>query len=107
MTLGALATLGELVGFLLASYGLLRQSFADLSKPRPYGEGTYGEGTFGGAPSRAVRAALSLGRALRLLPHDRELTVTGKRNNALMAVAGVIVGALSLALELGVAVWAC
>lgn len=103
MTLGTVAIVGELVGFLLASYGLLRQSFVDLEAPRPFGEGRYGEGSFGGGPSATTRVALWFGKAIGLLPKGR-LTVSDKQRNALYAVFGVLIGAASLILELGVAI---
>lgn len=37
----------EVLGFVLLSYGLLRQSFADVAAGRPYGAGAYGTETFG------------------------------------------------------------
>ncbi len=42
----------QVSGFLFASYGVLRASFADLGQPRGFGEGRFGEGTFGGGPIR-------------------------------------------------------
>ena len=95
----AWATAGELLGFLMAAYGLLRQSFADLAKDRPFGEGRFGEGPFGDN-SRVTQALVWVGKQLRLLPADRQLTLTDLKRNAALAIAGVLVGAGSLGFEL-------
>lgn len=94
----AAATLG-LVGFALASYGVLRESFAELSKGRPYGEGRYGEGAYGG-PGRYAFRLVAFGVVLRLLPGDQKLTVTDRHRNAAFAIAGVTLGAVALVAQL-------
>src|SRR3989475_13327136 len=43
----------QFVGFFLASYGVLRESFANLAQEPGFAEGRYGEGTFGGVLSRS------------------------------------------------------
>jgi hypothetical protein len=48
---GLLATVLQLAGLLCGSYGVLRESFANLAQARPFGEGRYGEGTYGGTPT--------------------------------------------------------
>ena len=94
------ATLAELIGFLLAAYGLFRQSFADLSEPRPSGEGRYGEGTYGGGLTRFENALVRFGLLLRLLPPDRKLTTVDKKRNAALAIVGVLIGAVALGYEI-------
>ena len=101
MSAAGWVTLAELLGFLLAAYGLLRESFAALSKSRAFGEGRYGEGEYGGCPSRMERNLVRLGLILRLLAPDRELTLTDRRRNAALAVAGVLISALALLCEVG------
>lgn len=94
-------TLLQLVGLALASFGLLRESFADLAKERPYGEGRFGEGEFGGAPSSGLTAGLiAVATTIRLLPKDEALTDTDRKQNAASAVAGVIVLFVATSVEL-------
>lgn len=93
------ATAAELIGFLLAAYGLIRQSFADLAENRPFGEGRFGEGTFGGVPSSFATAIIAIGLMLRLLPPDRKLTATDRKRNAVLAICGILIGVLALAFE--------
>jgi hypothetical protein len=97
MTPMAWVSLAELCGFLLAAYGLVRQSFSELSSRRPHGEGRFGEGGYGGSPSEPVGLLLKWGVALRLLPRDHELTITDHKRNAALAIVGVTLGAGALA----------
>lgn len=87
-------------GFALGSYGVLRESFADLSALRSHGEGRYGEGPYGGRPSVPQDRLVRIGVALRLLPGDRALTVTDRSRNAAAAIAGVLLIGLSIVLDL-------
>jgi len=103
ISLPTLAAVGQLIGVLLGSYGLLRESFADLAHERPYGEGRFGEGTFGGGPSRPVRCLVEVGIRLRLLPRDRQLSLTDRKRNAAFAIAVLIVLIFSMLVELSVA----
>ena len=86
----------ELLGVILGAYGVLRESFADLSVVRPYDEGRYGEGPFGGQPTPADQRWIRLAVFLRLLPSDRSLTITDRRRNATMAIVGVVVLVVSM-----------
>ena len=97
-------TAGELVGVLLASYGLIRESFASLAEPRPFGEGRFGEGTYGGTPSPSQRGLVAFAVWAWLLPRDGKLTLTDRKRNALFAIMGTILAAVSLTIELIVAV---
>ena len=85
---------------LLVSYGLLRESFKVLAEERPFGEGRYGEGEFGGVPSRVVRLIVSVGTAVKLLPRDRQLTLTDQKRNAALAVAGVIIIVIAMVVDI-------
>lgn len=95
-------TAGELAGVLLASYGLIRESFADLTEKRDYGEGRFGEGPYGGAPSPSwfTRGVLRIATAVRLLPPDHTLTLTDRQRNAVLAIAGTGVAVAALIVEL-------
>ena len=93
-------TFGELVGVLLASYGLIRESFADLGAPEGYGEGRFGEGGYGGTPTRTQSALVSFAIRVRLLPSDGKLTLTDRKRNAFLAISGTVIAALSLLAEL-------
>ena len=88
--------LGELIGMLLASYGLLRESFAGLAASRPFGEGRMGEGPYGGAPTVPERRFVRVGVWLGVLPRDGKLTLTDRKLNAKVAIAGVFIGAVAL-----------
>lgn len=93
----------ELVGVLVGSYGLVREAFATLAQARPHGEGRYGEGPYGGSSSRVVSTLLSVGRVLKLIPRDGNLTLTDRKLNAALAVAGVLMVVVSLVAELALA----
>lgn len=97
---GILPTVGELCGVALGAYGLLRESFADLAAERPFGEGRYGEGAYGGRPSRIVRGLVRVGVWARLLPPDRQMTVTDRKRNAALAITGLFILMLSMAGDL-------
>ena len=97
MMLSTLAVVGELTGLVLGSYGLLRECFATLAEPRHLSEGRFGEGKYGGGPASWL---VNVGVKIHLLPHDRQLTLTKRRRNASLAVAGVLIVAASLLLEL-------
>ena len=88
----------QVSGFLFASYGVLRASFADLGKIG-FGEGLFGEGT-GGGPTKLQRVLLNVGLQIRLIPTDQVLTVTDKRRNAAWAIAGVALLGFSIVLDL-------
>jgi len=89
---------------LLASYGLIRESFADLAERRPYGEGRYGEGAYGGAPTPTQSSLVSMAIRVRLLPKDGKLTLTDRKRNATLAISGSVIAALSLLAELILAI---
>ena len=89
-----------MVGVLLASYGLIRESFADLGEPRPYGEGRCGEGPYGGGPTQTQGFLVSFAKRIHLLPTDGKLTLTDRKRNALLAISGTAIAALSLLVEL-------
>lgn len=94
----------ELVGVVLGAYGVLRESFADLAVARPYGEGRYGKGTYGGHPSLAIQRLIRVAVWLRLLPRDRNLTITDRRRNAAAAVIGLLMLVLAMLTDIAV-VW--
>ncbi len=95
-------TASELVGLLLASYGLIRESFASLGQPRPYGEGRFGEGPYGGAPPHWATPLVTVATRLHLLPRDGALTITDRRRNAALAILGTLVAVLALAVDFGI-----
>jgi hypothetical protein len=97
-------TAGELAGVILASYGLIRESFADLAEPRGFDEGRYGEGAFGGVPGPITHHFVLFAIWARLLPHDGKLTLTDRKRNAALAISGSVIAAMSLLVELILAV---
>jgi hypothetical protein len=90
----------QFVGFFLASYGVLRESFANLAQERGFGEGRYGEGTFGGVLSRSEQFLVNLGTKVRFLPADRALTLEDRKRNAAWAIGGITLIALSMLFDL-------
>jgi len=90
----------QFVGFFLASYGVLRESFANLAQERGFGEGRYGEGPFGGVLSWSEQFLVNLGTKVRFLPADRALTLTDRKRNAAWAIGGIALVALSMLLDL-------
>ncbi|HEU4693394.1 MAG TPA: hypothetical protein VFS23_33755 [Vicinamibacterales bacterium] len=93
------------MGFLLVSYGLLRQSFTDLAEKRGFGEGRYGEGPYGGGLTAVQRWLVSFGKSVRLLSNDESLTLTDRKKNAALAIAGVISVVSSFGLDLVSRIW--
>lgn len=87
-------------GFILVSYGVLRESFADLAQQRGYGEGRFGEGSYGGGLNSLQERLVNLGVRLRLLSGDRTLTITDRKRNAACAIAGVLLLGISIVLDL-------
>lgn len=96
----ALWVISQASGFVLASYGVLRESFANLAQQRGFGEGRFGEGTYGGGPTRTEEFLLSVGIKTRLLPGDRALTITDRKRNAAWAIAGVLLLGASILFDL-------
>lgn len=90
----------QVVGFFLVSYGLLRQSFADLATKRGFGEGRYDEGTYGGGLTAFEERLISFGKRVGLLPKDQALTLTDRKKNAALAIAGTIFIISSFGLDL-------
>jgi hypothetical protein len=90
----------QAVGFLLVSYGLLRQSFAELAAKRGFGEGRFGEGLFGGGLTALEERLVSFGKWVGLLPNDEALTLTDRKKNAARAIAGVVLVVSSFGLDL-------
>ena len=97
MDLTSIIPVAELLGFFLASFGVLRESFADLAEERVFGEGRYGEGEYGGS-SKGVLVIVKVGVLVRLLPGDRQLTLTDRRRNAALAISGVLLAGVGLVL---------
>lgn len=97
---GLVAVILQLSGLICASYGVLRESFADLAQARGYGEGRYGEGAYGGGPTGVQEVLIMFGTKTGLLPADRTLTVTDRKTNAAWAIAGVLLAVLGTMIDL-------
>lgn len=87
-------------GFVLVSYGLLRESFKDLAEKKGFGEDRYGEGPYSGGYTITQKALISFAMKIRLLPADQTLTLTDRKANAAMAISGVLLTACSIVLDL-------
>lgn len=90
----------QLSGLVCASYGVLRESFADLAQPKGVGEGRFGEGTFGGGPTALQEVLINVGTKTGLLPSDKTLTIDDKKANAALAIAGVLLAVLGTIIDL-------
>lgn len=90
----------QVAGFVLASYGLLRQSFSEISQKGGFGEGRYGEGPYGGGLNALQYRLVAFGILVRLLPGDKELTLTDRKRNAACAIAGVALLAAAMLLDI-------
>jgi hypothetical protein len=97
---GLLAGLLQLAGLVCASYGVLRESFADLAQPKGFGDGRFGEGTFDGSPTGVQQALITLGTKTGLLPSDKTLTIDDKKANAAWAIGGVLLAVLGTVVDL-------
>ncbi len=90
----------QVVGFIFASYGVLRESFADIATKTGFGEGRFGEGPYGGGLTGLEEVVVKVGKAIGLLPGDRTLTVVDRKRNATFAVVGVLLIGASIALDI-------
>ena len=92
--------ISQISGFLFASYGVLRESFADMAQSRGFGEGRFGEGANGGDVTKIQELLVVIGTRSGLLPDDRILTMTDRKRNASWAIAGVILIGFSIVFDL-------
>ena len=83
-------------GYLFASFGIMRESFASLAQLRGFGEDRFGEGPFGGGLTTGENRLVRPGLKIRLLPADRELAIDDRKRNAALAVAGVFLVGLPI-----------
>jgi hypothetical protein len=60
--------ISQVLGFFLTSYGVLRESFADLAQPEGFGEERAGEGPFGGGLTNTEKCLVNFGVRVGLLP---------------------------------------
>lgn len=95
-----MSTLGQIAGTALMGYGLVRNGLALLAEKRTYNEGRYGEGSYGGDLSGLESRLVSLGVWARLLPEDRQLTLTDRKRNTIVMLLGFAVLLMSMLLEL-------
>ncbi len=90
-----------ILGFVFASYGVLRESFSALAQQQGTGEGRSDESSTGEGLSKTEASLFSFGLKAGLLRSDRSLTMTDRKKNAAWAVAGVILVGLSIVFGLG------
>ncbi len=90
----------QIAGFIFASYGVLRESFADIATRTGFGEGRFGEGPYGGGLTRLDEVVVKVGTAIGLLPGDRTLTIADRKRNATFAVVGVLLIGASIILDI-------
>ena len=95
-----LYTLCQVLGFALTSYGVLRESFADLASKTGFGEGRFGEGPYGGGLSKGEELIVKAATTIGLLPGDQTLTITDRKRNAVFAIVGVCFIAITIVWDL-------
>jgi hypothetical protein len=90
----------QVVGFIFASYGVLRESFANIATKTGFGDGRFGEGPYGGGLTNFNEVMVKIGTAICLLPGDRTLTIVDHKRNATFAVVGVLLIGASIILDI-------
>lgn len=114
----AFAALLEIAGFLLASRGVVRESFVELSRetggfdlwqpegwhPQGWLRGSFDPeafdpDSFSGSPSAFDKFIVNTGLAIGLLPSERELSAEHRRDNARSAVIGVVLVLVGMLLD--------
>ena len=85
-----LISIFELLGFALTSYGVVRQSFAEMSRPRSFDRGAFQSDAFDVSASSLEEALVAIGRFLRLLPAEGEASAGNAGENAALTVLGLI-----------------
>ncbi len=86
-------------GFFLTSYGVLRESFSNVSTLSGFGEERFGEGLWGGGLTKFENTVVSFGVKIGLLPADKILTLTDRKENAVYAMTGVLLIGFSIILD--------
>jgi hypothetical protein len=80
----------ELLGFGLTSYGLVRQSFAEMSRPRGFDRGTFQSDAFDVSASPLEEMLVAIGRFCRLIPAEGEASTGNVGENAALTVLGLM-----------------
>lgn len=96
----AIWSISQLVGFVLTSYGVIRQSFADIAVRVPYGSGPYGKGPFGGSLSAFQKLIIRFAVRIKLLPDVEKLSIYEQKKNAYYTIVGLFFLALSLFVDI-------
>lgn len=79
----------ELLGFALTSYGVVRQSFAEMSRPRGFDRGAFQSDAFDVSASPLEEKLVAIGRFFRLLPAEGEASAGNAGQNAALTVLGL------------------
>lgn len=80
----------EVLGFVFTSYGLVRQSFAEMSRPRGFDRGAFQSDAFDVSASPLEEKLVAIGRFCRLLPAEGEASAGNAGENAALTVLGLI-----------------
>jgi hypothetical protein len=91
----------QTLGFVFASYGVLRESFATTAIEAGVGlPGVFQRGVVEAGIDRVQEALVNIGLKSRLLPQSKELSLQDRKRNAAFAVLGVLLVSLSIILDL-------
>jgi hypothetical protein len=90
----------ELLGFIFTSYGLVRQSFAEMSRPRGFQRGAFQSDAFDVSASPLEKKLVAIGRFARLIPAEGQASAGNAGENAALTVVGLMLVAAALLLNI-------
>ena len=90
----------ELLGFGFTSYGLVRQSFAEMSRPRGFQRGAFQSDAFDVSASPLEEKLIAIGRFCRLIPAQGQASGSNAGENAALTVVGLMFVAAALLLNI-------
>jgi hypothetical protein len=90
----------EILGFVFTSYGLVRQSFSEMSRPRAFQRGAFQSDAFDVSASFLEEKLVAIGRFIRLLPAEGQASAGNVGANAAWTVVGLMFVAVALLLNI-------
>jgi hypothetical protein len=90
----------EVLGFVFTSYGLVRQSFAEMSRPRAFQRGAFQSDAFDVSASPLEEKLIAIGRFCRLIPAEGQATTGNAGENAALTVVGLMFVVTALLLNI-------
>jgi len=90
----------EIFGFVFTSYGLVRQSFAEMSRPRGFQRGAFQSDAFDVSASPLEEKLVAIGRFCRLIPAVGQTSAGHAGENAALTVVGLLFVTAALLLNI-------